>query len=84
MTKKKKTTQKTSRCKSSLYCHCTRPPTGEAPEATEATEAAPDAAPAEAVEAAPEVEAEKEPEEMTLDEWKALQVRHPGGRGGRR
>ena len=48
---------------------------GEAPEAeAAAAEAAPEAAPAEAAEAVPEVEAEKEPEEMTLDEWKALQV----------
>ena len=45
---------------------------GTEPEAAEVT---PDAAPvAEVVETAPEVEAEKEPEEMTLDEWKALQV----------
>jgi len=45
---------------------------GEAPEA-EAAEPAPEAAPAEVAEPAPEVETEKEPEEMTLDEWKALQ-----------
>ena len=45
---------------------------GTEPEAAEVT---PDAAPAaEVVEPAPEVEVEKEPEEMTLDEWKALQV----------
>ena len=38
------------------------------------TEPVAETAPVEATEAAPEVETEKEPEEMTLDEWKAIQV----------